>query len=264
METERPESSGPELDADGFPVYDRAEEGEMPEDREFAAGKPVYAGNAGAAEETDGEPETAAPGTENAETDTDVTENTGSDAAGTGNEETENGAAGEGAAEAEETEIIGYENGFFGLAYRLPYGWTIETGQEMEDLAGYLKAGGTYRDLFARSDHGISNVSVVIERLRVMHTEMMPAEELLEKTAAHMEEDLAAAGAQEITVTGGISEFLGQDLPCIQIEAVLSEVKVFETQYLLIRGTYVANIIAVSYGEDHTGMILEQFGTLTH
>ena len=164
----------------------------------------------------------------------------------------------------------GFDNAFFGFRFALPEGWKVlpegaaglpgqkqDTAESTDaDLAAYLKSGGICYAFAASDEHGYNNTFVALERIRTIHVEMMTPEALMLKAAEHLEESFAAAGAELIAAEEGMEEFLGEERPVIRIQARLGDTDIYETQVIVMKGTYAANILAVSYGSDTTGTIL--------
>ena len=160
---------------------------------------------------------------------------------------------------------VGYRNDYFGIAFVFPEGWKYTESHPADvaaaggDLAGYLKNGGIFQAFAASDEHAYRNTFVALERIRTIHTEMMTPESLMVKAAAHLEESMTAAGAELTDAEEGMEEFLGEERPVIRIEAKLGDVDIYETQVIILKGTYAANILAVSYGTDETAEILASY-----
>ncbi len=263
-----------ELDESGFPVYEAQDELILPADELFTVGRYGVEVPASAEEETAAEEVPAA-----------EEESPADEAVPAGEEQTpeENGADGEDKPEEEpagtdpeiieETQLLpGYRNDFFHLAFLLPDGWSMADEELIRDkhrgipedisgeaLADALKKGGSYCAMYAETEHGEMSSKIVLERIRALARDMITEEELAAGTCAKLETALRDRGTEPLFLGTETIRFMDEDHVCIRIEAMYDSIPVFERQVLLIRGTYIANVFAVSFGTDHTGDILGQY-----
>ena len=268
-----------ELDESGFPVYAEEDELILPADELFTTGRygvevpaaaeeePAPAEESGAEEEPEAEDppaDEAAPAGEEQPQEEKETD---------GEDKPEEEPAGTDPEIIEETQLLpGYRNDFFHLAFLLPDGWSMADEELLrekhrgipedisgEALADALKKGGSYCAMYAETEHGEMSSKIVLERIRALARDMITEEELAAGTCAKLETALRDRGTEPLFLGTETIRFMDEDHVCIRIEAMYDNIPVFERQVLLIRGTYIANVFAVSFGTDHTGDILGQY-----
>lgn len=163
-----------------------------------------------------------------------------------------------------------YDNYYFGLRYTLPENWEFMPAEELAELnaaAGtghkevgeYLKEGGSYTDMSASHYRGAGAAAVTLQRVGVVVREMLTPDELARRSTAYLEDALRAKGATDIAIRRGTVSFLDEEHPCVYVEAALEGVRLYQTQVFLIKGSYIANVMAVSYRQDITADILAAF-----
>ena len=290
-ETQKAPSFQVELDGNGFPVYPEEDGLVLPVDELFSTGRIIPevplspegeapAEDAPASEEPVPSEETA-PSEEAA-----ATQETGSPAendAGSGSEAPDEGPREEdpeeaGAAEEAQPaapEVPGYRNDFFGFVFAIPEDWSmagpealagkhrnIPDGIPEADIPDALRKGGSFCAMYAETEHGEMSSKIMLERIRVLARDMILEEELAEGAVSRLETALRDRGTQPLYLAAETVRFLDEDHTCIRIEAMYENITVYERQVLLVRGSYVANVLAVSFGTDRTQEILDMYSAL--
>lgn len=167
-----------------------------------------------------------------------------------------------------------YTNEYFQFQFTTTGSWTLYDedqlkqvnqaafgNQENLDVAEALKKGNLYMDAFAvnESETAMENVGVTIANIGVIYSASYDAEEILESSQDSGEQSLEDQGAADITSDLTTTEFLGEDIPCLDYSCTLSGTKVYQKIIVVERGGYFAMITATSGGTDTTQDILDMF-----
>ena len=170
----------------------------------------------------------------------------------------------------ESTLAAAYTNRFFGLRFKLPEDWSFVPEEEIEqanaaagttydEIGEYLKNGGALLEMSASHYRGAGAANVSIQRIAVVVRDVVEPEDLAQRSSAYIEDAFRAKGATDIAVSRGTVQFLDEETPCVKVSAMLEGIPVYQTQVFMVKGSYIADIMAVSYRQDITEEILSAF-----
>ncbi|MCQ2452439.1 MAG: hypothetical protein MJ075_04805 [Oscillospiraceae bacterium] len=177
-----------------------------------------------------------------------------------------------------------YYNETFKLACELDEDWTVATREQVDEIFGYtysvlsdndlsdlLSQGNSVADFYAENIYG-DTLNIQISKLGALSTVqamLVSDETLVQETLAYMESYAdslyAALNLSQGKLEAGTVEFLGEEMPCICLSAVMEtesgDYDFYETIVLYQSFNYLATITAGAYEIDTTADALACFSS---
>ena len=166
-----------------------------------------------------------------------------------------------------------YVNEYFGLGFAPPEEWTFYTEEELaemmnltiavmededlrETMRNFMEDGSSVTNMAARKGIGTQNLN-----MRLMKNEngmlMMYSEEyILKQIVATVEDQLTAAGYEDLELEIREIEFAGKAKPALFITGAFYNIPVYQAEILLMGEEYYAIVTFTSLQED---LLEEQF-----
>lgn len=163
-----------------------------------------------------------------------------------------------------------YENEYLGLGCDLDDDWYIYKESELASLLGLtadalsdsnlsdlIEQSGTAFLFYAIKQDGTS-ANITIEN-KNMYSAFLTDETYVELVIPTLENALPAAGFENMTLTAGKIEFLGEEKPCVYIEAEISGTPIYEILVPIIKGDYIATATVCTLTANNCAEILSEF-----
>ncbi len=170
-----------------------------------------------------------------------------------------------------------YTNETLGIGCTLDSSWSVASEEEIAATFGMAKElieqaetgvdledADTFTDLYVYTDEGAKNINVQVQTLSALEggaVGEMSEDEILDNILPILEETMASAyaGVGTVTCEKVDARFLDEDHKAIAMVTTAQETDVYQKQFYLPHGRYVAIITCTSVGEDVTDELLELF-----
>ena len=162
-----------------------------------------------------------------------------------------------------------YVNEFFGIRAEFSNEWVISTEEGLATMSQQtseklnnetakqsIEDGSAILDFYGQSPRSSETVNVFMEDLGIAS---VTADMLITGNKAAVKKELESQSFENVSVEKGTAEFLGEDVPCLEISAVYAGYDFYERQVYIINGRNVASITAASFNNDTTQAILDIF-----
>ncbi len=162
-----------------------------------------------------------------------------------------------------------YVNEFFGIKAEFSNEWVISTEEGLATMSQQtseklnnetakqsIEDGSAILDFYGQSPRSSETVNVFMEDLGIAS---VTADMLITGNKAAVKKELESQSFENVSVEKGTAEFLGEEVPCLEISAVYAGYDFYERQVYIINGRNVASITAASFNNDTTQAILDIF-----
>ena len=174
-----------------------------------------------------------------------------------------------------------YESQALSVGFTLGEDWSAASVEELAQLSGVdttdlseaemveqmVEADAIF-DFYAMSGDGLTLVQVIYEDLGVLYGTLLDEDGYLNVVGESVEEEMAAAGMTDVESTETTVTFAGQERPGLficsemQVEGVDQSIEIYQKLVPIKAGNYMAVAWAVTYLEDNTDTVVENFYAL--
>ena len=167
-----------------------------------------------------------------------------------------------------------YESEFFGFRIELDDSWEFEDRDSLntisssideiatDEIKEALDSGVAYIDMLAQNTTTYENINVAITKLPVNEALMFQVQldSYMQNFMDTVRTELDAMGFMDIEMQLNQIEFAGKTVPSLKIksypEMYEGELAVYQTQIMIVNGSYMCNVGCTSYNEDTTDDLL--------
>ena len=168
-----------------------------------------------------------------------------------------------------------YTNEFVGLGCQLDESWTLLDQAQIAELNGLvselvtdedakktLESAGMIQPFYALTEGGLVTVSIGIENLGLLYGVLLNEQSYAEIGAEKLVPALESMGMTDVTSEISTMSFAGSEHVVILVQGQLQGIDFYEALVCIKEDSYMVTVVAGSYLEDLTGMVLDMFYSL--
>ena len=164
-----------------------------------------------------------------------------------------------------------YENKFIGIGCTLDSTWTFSSDEEMkalnsagaelmgEEYVEAMKEATVVYDMMATKDNLTDNIQVNLEKMNALQAIALDVAENYKAVAQAVRESYESMGATGFSEEYSKLTIDGKEFDVLNITVDLGGVQMYQTILSIKCGTYLANVIITTAGENTVSSILEGF-----
>ncbi len=158
-----------------------------------------------------------------------------------------------------------YSNTFFGFQFEGTSEWYLLDAEETAQVMGYAldavfsdtelaeqlsESGAVYDFMAIKLDGSGDSVNVVLQDAGVLYGAILKIDVVLNLIKAQLEQTLADAGYQDVSIKQESVVFAGEERPSFFIKGTLSGIRLYEQAILLQQGQYLSVVTLASTKKD--------------
>lgn len=161
-----------------------------------------------------------------------------------------------------------YKNTFFDVAFDAPDGWLVANKDQLAQISHLtsdnisdsavkeaLESGQTRTLFFAQESSGNNNLNLVSSK-SANGTEV-GANEIVDNLVPQLKPMYESQGYSDLTITKESVKFTGTDTPAIKIVGKYNGKDIYQTQVVIVNGSYQGILTATSFGNDGNQGLLD-------